>query len=88
MKANRAYRVIVSRDGHEVFCYAATREQVEAARKAIVELAGQHGWEAQFALHRWHPVAERWEDPDAPLPSTGQEVAAEHATRDEIPARP
>ena len=74
-----ADRVIVSRDGPEVFCYAATREQVEAARKAIIELAAQHGWEVEFALHRWHPVAERWEDPDQPLPSTGEEVAAEHA---------
>jgi septum formation inhibitor MinC len=79
LRTEFADRVIVSRDGQEVFCYSATREQVEAARKAIVELAGQHGWDVQFALHRWHPAAERWEDPEEPLPSTGQEVAAEHA---------
>jgi hypothetical protein len=79
LRTEFADRVIVSRDGPEVFCYAATRAQVEAARKAIVELAAQHGWEVEFALHRWHPVAERWEDPDEPLPSTGPEIAAEHA---------
>ncbi len=74
-----ADRVIVSRDGPEVFCYAATREQAEAARSAIAELAAQHGWEVAFALHRWHPAAEQWEDPDAPLPAGGQEAAAERA---------
>jgi hypothetical protein len=72
-------RVIVSRDGAEVFCYAATRAQAEAARSAIESLAGQHGWAPAFELRRWHPVAEEWEDPDAPLPSTPAQTAAERA---------
>jgi hypothetical protein len=72
-------RVIVSRDGAEVFCYAATREQAEAARSAIEKIAAQHDWQVEFSLAHWHPVAERWEDPDAPLPATGEEAAAERA---------
>lgn len=72
-------RVIVSRDGAEVFCYAATREQIDAARRAITELAAKHGWEVDFALHRWHPAAERWEDPDEPLPASGAQAAAERS---------
>ena len=72
-------RVIVSRDGSEVFCYAATREQAEATRGTIDKLAAEHGWEVEFALHRWHPAAERWEDPDRPLPAGSEEAAAERA---------
>jgi hypothetical protein len=72
-------RVIVSRDGAEVFCYAATRTQAEAARNAIQSLAAEHRWSPAFELRRWHQVAEDWEDPDAPLPSTPAETAAERA---------
>jgi hypothetical protein len=72
-------RVIVSRDGHEVFCYAATREQAEAAEKAIRSVAGEHGWNLDCTLEHWHPAAEEWEEPDKPLPLTEGESAAERA---------
>jgi hypothetical protein len=72
-------RVIVSRDGPEVFCYAASREQAEAAQSAIRSLASEHGWHASFALRRWHPGAEDWVDPDVPLPEAESAVAAERA---------
>lgn len=72
-------RVIVSRDGPEVFCYAATRPQAEAARSVIESLAGQRGWAPTFELRRWHPAAEEWEDPDSPLPGSPAESAAERA---------
>lgn len=71
-------RVIVSIDGPELFCYAGTREQAERALALIERLAGEHGWELETRLERWHPLAERWEAPDKPLPSTPEEVAAEH----------
>ena len=67
-------RVIVSRDGSEVFCYAATREQAEATRGTIDKLAAEHGWEVEFALHRWHPAAER-----AELMEQEREESAEQA---------
>ncbi len=72
-------RVVVSHDGSEVFCYADTREQTAAAERAIHSLATERGWQAKTELRCWHPVAERWEDPDAPLPETDAERAAERA---------
>jgi hypothetical protein len=70
-------RVIVSRDGREVFLYADRREQLERARQAIEGRGGQ----VQSELRRWHPVAEEWEDPETPLPADESGVAAEHAER-------
>jgi hypothetical protein len=72
-------RVAVSHDEDDVFCYTATREDAERARDAAAAAAAQHGWEIETELARWHPVAEEWEDPDKPLPTTEGEQAAEHA---------
>ena len=72
-------RVALSHDEDDVFCYTATREDAERAREAATAVAASHGWEIDTALARWHPVAEEWEDPDKPLPSTEGELAAEHA---------
>jgi hypothetical protein len=76
-------RVIVSRDGDRVFLYAGSREQAELARDHLQSLAAEHGWELDLDLKRWHPVAEDWEDPDAPLPA---DEAARHAERAEAMA--
>ncbi len=73
-----ADRVAVSRDGSEVFCYADTRDQIDAAAKAIRSLADEHDWQLTTELRRWHPTAEEWEDPDAALPDSQAAVAAEH----------
>ena len=72
-------RVVVSRDGAEVFCYADTREQVEAAEQAIRAVAAEHHWQFESELQRWHATAEEWEDPDTPLASTDAERKAERA---------
>ncbi|MGI8902567.1 MAG: hypothetical protein ACR2IP_02670 [Solirubrobacteraceae bacterium] len=74
-------RVVVSVDGPEVFCYAGTRAQAEAAEQLIRQLAGEHGWELDVALTHWHPVAEQWESPDEPLPSSEADAAHERAER-------
>ena len=79
LRTSFADRVVVSRDGSEVFCYADTRGQIDAAGRAIASLANEHGWRVTTQLRRWHPVAEEWEDPDQPMPETDQERAAEHA---------
>jgi len=73
-------RVIVSHDGDRVFLYAGTREQAEAAEAHIEQLATQHEWPIEVDLRRWHPAAEDWEDPDAPLPETDAERKTEHET--------
>lgn len=71
-------RVIVSREGTQVFLYAGSRAQAEAARKLIVELDQKHAWNATIELTRWHPDAEEWEDPDKPLPADAAAKPAEH----------
>lgn len=79
LRSSFADRVVVSRDGPEVFCYADTREQAEAAGRAISALASEHHWQLTAELRRWHAAAEEWEDPSQPLPSTEAQRASEHA---------
>jgi hypothetical protein len=71
-------RVIVSRDGDRVFLYAGTREQLEKAAALVDGLAQEHDWSLRSELRRWHPLAEDWEDPDAPIPDDEAERRAEH----------
>jgi hypothetical protein len=72
-------RAVVTYDDAEVFCYTGTREQAERAQDLIRSIAADHGWDIETELKRWHPVAEEWEDRDAPLPAGGAEREAEHA---------
>lgn len=72
-------RVVVSGDGADVFVYADTREQADAAAEVIRGLAAKHDWDVELELKRWHPTAEEWKDPDVPLPESDAERAAEHA---------
>jgi hypothetical protein len=72
-----ADKVIISVDGSEVFAYAGSRAQAEAAGRLIDQLASASGWTASSELKRWHSVAEEWEDPDKPLPNTPAGQAAE-----------
>lgn len=72
-------RVAVSRENSELFVYAGSRDQAEKAGQVAQSFADEHQWDADFELRRWHPEAERWEDPDAPLPATHAQHAAEHA---------
>ena len=74
-------RVVVSVSGTEVFCYAGSRQQAERAEQLIRRLAADHGWSIEVKLSRWHPTAERWEDPDAPEPTTAAGVQEEREER-------
>ena len=71
-------RVAVSRDGARVFLYAGSRDQAERGRDVVEAEAQQHGWTAEVDLRHWHPTAEEWEDPDAPLPENDAARLAEH----------
>lgn len=62
-------RAIVSVEGTEVFCYTGTRDQAQRAENLVRQLAASEGWQVDIELAHWHPVAEQWEDPDAPLPA-------------------
>lgn len=71
-------RIIVSRNGAQVFLYAGTRDQAESARALIVSLAQKHDWKLTPELKRWHPDAEQWEDPDAVPADDEASRKAEH----------
>ncbi|MGI8507467.1 MAG: hypothetical protein ACR2MK_11830 [Solirubrobacteraceae bacterium] len=74
-------RVVVSVDGPEVFCYAGTRGQAQSAEEVVRRLAGEQGWKLEPQLSHWHPTAEQWEDPDAPLPNSEAETEHEREER-------
>jgi hypothetical protein len=76
-------RVIVSVEAHELFLYASTREQAQKAADAVTRLAATAGVSVTSELRRWHPIAEEWEDPEAPLPASTAEVSAEYAQETE-----
>ncbi|HVV89617.1 MAG TPA: hypothetical protein VHB53_03895 [Solirubrobacterales bacterium] len=71
-------QVIVSHEGERVFLYAGDREQLDRARGVVQKFLDDRGWEARFDLRHWHEVAEDWEDPAAPEPTTEAAKAAEH----------
>jgi hypothetical protein len=76
-----ADRAAVSHDEDDVFVYAATRQDAERATELARSVASQRGWKVEAELARWHSESEEWEPPDMPLPSTSDELAAEHAER-------
>src|SRR4051812_48732204 len=71
--------VLVTRDGPNVYLYAATQEQAEAAEKAVqLVLAEDHMRASVSPVLRWHPTQEHWEDASKRLPQTSDEKADEH----------
>jgi hypothetical protein len=81
LQESLADRLAVSHDEDDVFVYAATRQDAEQAAVLTRSVTSQKGWDVDTELARWHPDAEEWEAPDEPLPSTSDELAAEHAKR-------
>src|SRR4051794_32216788 len=75
-------RFSVSVDRDRLFAYTAAREDAEEAARELATLAAAHSLTADAVITRWHPVEERWESPDVPLPATEQETAAERARLD------
>jgi hypothetical protein len=70
-------QVIVSHEGERIFLYAGDRDQLDRAQGVVQKLLDGKGWDARFELRHWHEVAEDWEDPDAPEPTTDAERTAE-----------
>jgi hypothetical protein len=71
-------RIVVSRDGPEVFLYADTEEAGREGERVVRAELEREGWDAEISLDRWHPVEERWEDAAESMPATDQERDAEH----------
>ena len=75
-------RVAVSSDGPTVFVYADTRRSAEAARGALATVLEEEDASGSARLDQWHPIEERWEDANVPLPSTEVERQTERARLD------
>jgi hypothetical protein len=75
--------IAVGAGDSQIFLYAGTEVAVREAERVAREVLAQQGIEADFALHRWHPIEEEWEDPEVALPRTEAERQAEHQRIDE-----
>ena len=75
-------RIAVSSDGPAVFLYADTRSSAEAARGALATVLEEENASGAARLDRWHPIEERWEDANVPLPSTEAERQTERSRLD------
>lgn len=72
------HRVPVSADGPRVYVYAGTQDAAREADQVVRQVMAQHGLGADFALDRWHPAEEEWQDADVPMPQTDEQLKAEH----------
>jgi hypothetical protein len=73
------HRVAVSADGPRVFyVYAGTEDAAREADQVVRQVLAQREISGDFALDRWHPVEEEWQDATVPLPQTDEQLQAEH----------
>ena len=70
--------VAIGAGDSQVFLYAGTENAARDAERVARDVLASQGIQAGFALHRWHPIEEQWEDPDVALPRTEAERQAEH----------
>jgi hypothetical protein len=78
VRARLGHRVAVSADGPHVFLYAGTEDAAREADQVVRQVMAQHGLGADFALDRWHPAEEKWQDADVSIPQSDEQLQAEH----------
>lgn len=61
-----------------VFLYTGSLETAREAESVVGRLVAEHGVEAEYAIHRWHPEEERWEPAAAASTATEVQHEAEH----------
>src|ERR687887_2214982 len=76
-------RVAVGEGDGVVFLYTSTRDAAEEAGRVAREVLPAYGMDAELRIDRWHPIEERWEGKDVPLPATETERRVEHERREE-----
>ncbi len=81
------HRVAVSADGSCVFLYAGTEIAAREAERVAREVMTQRSIGADFAVDRWHPAEEEWQDADVAMPQTDEEREAEHQRLEEEETR-
>ncbi len=75
--------IVVGSGDSQIFLYAGTELAAAEAERAAREVLGKRGIEAEFAVHRWHPIEEEWESLDVAMPRTEAEREAEHQRLEE-----
>jgi hypothetical protein len=76
-------KVVVGTGGQDsLFLYTHARDAAVTAQQTVSEVLASHGIQAEFAVDRWHPVAEEWESVDIELPDTPAEERAERQQLD------
>lgn len=76
-------RVTVGEGDGVVFLYTSTRDAAREAERVVGDILLARDLDAYFAIHRWHPVEERWEDERVPLPAPDAERQVEHERLEE-----
>ena len=76
-------RVVVSRDGSQVFLYAANEAQAREAERVIRDLVADDNLSAEISTSRWHPVEQTWKDASIPLPTSPESIEGERARRED-----
>jgi hypothetical protein len=69
--------VAVGAGDAQIFLYAGAEAAARDAEQIARDVLARHGMAAESALHRWHPIEERWETPDVRMPQTETERQAE-----------
>jgi hypothetical protein len=72
------YNIAAGAGGSQVFLYAGAEVAARQAERIARDVLARHHFQAEFAIHRWHPLEERWENPDVAMPRTEAERQAEH----------
>jgi hypothetical protein len=85
VRAALGERVVVGGgdDPGVVYLYTGTREASREAERVVRGIVAEHGLDADYAIHRWHPEEERWEPEDVTLPTTEAQHEAEHERLEE-----
>jgi len=78
VRSRLGHNIVVGAGDSQIFLYAGTELAASEAERTAREVLGQLGIEAEFAVHRWHPIEEEWQSPDVAMPQTEAERQAEH----------
>jgi hypothetical protein len=81
------HRIVVSENDAQIFLYAGSEDAAREADWLVRGVLAQHGLQADFALDRWHPIEEQWEDASVGMPQTAGQRQSEHLRLEEEESR-
>jgi hypothetical protein len=83
VEAEVPHDVAVTHDGQMLFAYAAARDGLEAARRAIERVLARDQIEARITISHWDTGVDRWRQVDPP-PSAEEQRADEATSADDM----